>query len=101
MLLPSLACQNQVWVMAANAVGPHSLDGLDYCGGSGICAPSGINMIKGSDTKEELLILHNIDIAHEVEAERKDYCYIYDFRNDYRDLEVLNNSTRNLKEQNL
>ena len=101
MLLPSLACQNQVWVMAANAVGPHSLDGLDYCGGSGICAPSGINMIKGSDTKEELLILHNIDIAHEVEAERKDYCYIDDFRNNNRDLEVLNNSTRNLKEQNL
>jgi len=101
MILPTLAFQNQVWVMAANAVGPHSLDGLDYCGGSGIWAPSGINMIKGSDTEEELLILHNIDIVQEVEAERKDYCYIDDFRNIYRELEGLNNSARNLKEQNL
>ncbi|WP_299983758.1 carbon-nitrogen hydrolase family protein [Desulfobacula sp.] len=72
LMLPALAFQNQVWVMAANAVGPHSLDGLDYCGSSGIWAPSGINMLKGSDTKEELLILHNIDMVHEVEAERND-----------------------------
>ncbi len=101
MILPTLAFQNQVWVMASNAVGPHSLDGLDYCGGSGIWAPSGINMIKGSDTKEELLILHNIDMIHEVETERKDYCYIDDFRNNYPELEELNTSTRNLKKQNL
>jgi len=101
MLLPSMACQNQVWVMASNAVGPHSLEGLDYCGGSGIWAPSGINMLKGSDTKEELLILHNIDIVQEVEAERKNYCYIDDFRNIYRELEGLSTGTRNLKKQNL
>ncbi len=66
MILPTLAFQNQVWVMAANAVGPHSLEGIDFCGGSGIWAPSGINMLKGSYTKEELLILHNIDIVHEI-----------------------------------
>jgi predicted amidohydrolase len=84
MILPSLAGQNQVWVMAANAVGQHSQEGLEYCGGSGIWAPSGINMLKGSDTEEELLILHNIDIVHEVEAERKDYCYIDDFKDLYR-----------------
>jgi len=84
-VLPALACHNQVWVMAANAVGQqHSLGGLDYCGNSGIWAPSGINMIKGSDTKEELLILHNIGIVHEVEAERKDFCYIDDFTDLYR-----------------
>ena len=71
-ILPTLAFQNQVWVMAANAVGPHSLEGIEYCGSSGIWAPSGINMIKGSDTKEELLILQNIDMIHEVEAERND-----------------------------
>ena len=78
LILPTLAFQNQVWIMAANAVGPHSIKGLDYCGCSGIWAPSGINMIKGSDIKEELLILHNIDMIHEVEEERKDYCYIDD-----------------------
>ncbi len=73
LILPAMAFQNQAWVMAANAVGPHSLKGIDYCGGSGIWAPSGINMVKGSDTKEELLILHNIDIVHENEKEK----YIY------------------------
>ncbi len=83
--------------MAANTVWPHSLDGLDYCGGSGIWAPSGINMVKGSDTKEELLILHNIDIVHEFKAERKDYCYIDAFRNICRELEGLNTSTKNLE----
>ncbi len=72
MIMPTLAFQNQVWVMAANAVGEHSLEGLEYCGGSGIWAPSGINMLIGSDIKEELLILHNIDIIHEVKAERND-----------------------------
>lgn len=72
MIMPTLAFQNQVWIMAANAVGLHSLEGIEYCGGSGIWAPSGINMLKGSDTKEELLILHNIDMIHEVEAERND-----------------------------
>ncbi len=70
LILPALAFQNQVWVMAANAVGPHSLEGIDYCGCSGIWAPSGINMIKGSDIKEEFLILHNIDMVHEVNKER-------------------------------
>lgn len=72
MIMPTIAFQNQVWVMAANAVGPHSLEGINYCGGSGIWAPSGINMLTGSDTKEELLILHNIDMIHEVEAEKND-----------------------------
>ena len=83
--------------MAANAVGPHSLDGLDYCGCSGIWAPSGINMIKGSECEEQLLILHNIDIVKEIEAERKDYCHIEDFKNIYKKLEGLNTSTRNFK----
>jgi len=56
-----------------------SREGLEYCGGSGIWAPSGINMVKRSDTEEELLILQNIDIVHEIEAERKDYCNIFEF----------------------
>lgn len=75
MFLPSLAFQHQVWVTAANLVGPHSLDGLDYSGGSGIWAPSGIEMIKGSDKKEVLLILQNIDMVQEINAERKDFWY--------------------------
>jgi predicted amidohydrolase len=70
--LPALAFQNQTWVMAANAVGQHSLEGVDYCGGSGIWAPSGINMLKASESKEELLILHNINIMNEIKAERRE-----------------------------
>ncbi|MCD4742842.1 MAG: carbon-nitrogen hydrolase family protein [Desulfobacteraceae bacterium] len=70
LILPTLAFQNRVWVMAANAVGPHSIAGVEYCGGSGIWAPSGINILKGSNTKEELLILHNIDMIRELKAER-------------------------------
>jgi predicted amidohydrolase len=73
LILPALAFQSQAWIMAANAVGPHSLEGIDYCGGSGIWAPSGINMLKGSDTEEELLILHNIDIVHENKKEKYKY----------------------------
>lgn len=79
-MLPALACNNQIWVMAANAVGPHSLEGLDYCGSSGIWAPSGINVIKGSDTEEELLLLHNINIVHEIESEKKEFCFTNDFK---------------------
>jgi predicted amidohydrolase len=74
-MMQALACQNQVWVMAANAVGPHTEKGLDYCGSSGIWAPSGINMIKGSDTEEELLILHNIDMIQEIATEKKEFCF--------------------------
>jgi len=76
----ALASQNQAWVIAANAVGPHSIEGLDYCGSSGVWAPSGINMIKASDSKEELLILHNIDITCEVNAEKKEFWFTDDFK---------------------
>lgn len=93
-LLPSLAFQYQVWVVAANAVGPHSLDGLDYCGKSGIWAPSGITMIQGSDSEEELLILHNIALNEEISTERDTFCYLDDFRQIYRELQGLNTNTR-------
>lgn len=92
--LPSLAFQHQVWVVAANAVGSHSLEGLDYCGRSGIWAPSGINMIQGSDSDEELLILHNIALKEDIAAERESFCYLDDFRQIYRELKGFNTSTR-------
>ncbi len=74
-MIQALAGQNQAWVLAANAVGPHAIKGLDYCGSSGVWAPSGINMIKASDTKDELLILHNIDIIQEIKSEKKEFCF--------------------------
>ena len=77
-MIQALAGQNQAWVLAANAVGPHAVKGLDYCGNSGVWAPSGINLIKASDVEDELLILHNIDIIQEVKAEKKDFCFTDD-----------------------
>ncbi len=74
----ALAAQNQAWVMGANAVGPHTIQGVDYCGSSGVWAPSGINLMKASDTEEELLILHNIDIQKEVEKEKEEFSYTDD-----------------------
>lgn len=80
MIITAIALQNQIWVMAANAVGSHSIDELNFCGCSGIWAPSGINQIKGSDIKEELIILHHIDMIGENMKERMEYDYTEDFR---------------------
>ncbi len=93
-ILPTLAFQHQVWVVAANAVGPHSHEGLDFCGRSGIWAPSGINLLQGSDSQEELLILHNIAIQEEIAAEQAAYSHGEDFRQIYRQVAGLNTSTR-------
>ncbi len=79
-IIQALAIQNQAWVLAANAVGPHAIEGLDYCGSSGVWAPSGINMIKASSIEEELLILHDIDIIQEVQAEKKDFFFSDDLK---------------------
>ncbi len=79
MILPALAAQNQIWVMAANSVGPHSIKGLNYCGRSGIWAPSGINMILGSDSEDQLLILHNIAIQEALSNERDSFGVLKDF----------------------
>lgn len=80
MLVPALATQYQIWVMAANGVGPRSIPGTDYCGRSGIWAPSGINMILGSDREEELLVLGNIDIRGALDMERADFGCVKDYR---------------------
>ena len=53
---------NQVWTFACNAVGTHGVSGVTFWGGSGIWAPSGLNLIQASHINEELLIVHNLDI---------------------------------------
>ncbi len=79
MILPALAAQNQIWIMASNSVGPHSIKDLDYCGRSGIWAPSGINMILGSDSEDQLLILHNIAIQGTLSNERDPFGVLRDY----------------------
>ena len=77
-LLPALAYQYQVWLLAANAVGPHAEAGSDYCGCSGIWAPSGLELMKGSDSRESLLILKNMDIRRALDIERLSFsCVAY------------------------
>ncbi len=78
-ILPALAAQNQIWIMAANSVGTHSVKCLNYCGRSGIWAPSGINMILGSDSEDQLLILHNITIQEALSSEREPFGVLKDY----------------------
>lgn len=73
MLLPALATQYQVWVLAANGVGPHAIPGTDYCGGSGIWAPSGLSLMAGSDRQEELLVARGLDIRAGLDMERASF----------------------------
>jgi predicted amidohydrolase len=84
MVMPSHSATNQVWTIACNAVGVHGISGARFWGGSGIWAPSGIKLIQGSHFEEELLIVHNLDIAGQRKIELDDFNYAVDFEAIYR-----------------
>jgi len=83
-LLPARAATNQIWIIACNAVGRHGITGAEFWGGSGIWAPSGLNLLRASHVNEELLIIHNVDIRGQRERERDDFNYALDFGDIYR-----------------
>lgn len=83
----STAATNQVWSIACNAVGTHGVSGAKFWGGSGIWAPSGLPLVQASRTSEELLIVHNIDLKGQTQAERDDFDYSIDFASIYRPIE--------------
>ncbi len=85
-VIPAASATNQVWTFACNAVGEHGITGARFCGGSGIWAPSGLCLIQASRTHEELLIVHNLDIAGARDAEQDDFDYAVDFKEIYRPL---------------
>ncbi len=85
-VIPAASATNQVWTFACNAVGTHGITGARFCGGSGIWAPSGLCLLQASRTHEELLIVHNIDIAGARDAEQDDFDYALDFKEIYRPL---------------
>jgi len=87
MLLSARAATNQVWVIACNAVGRHGISGATFAGGSGLWAPSGLNLLKASRVNEELLIIHNVDIQGQREIEKDDFNYALDFGEIYRPVE--------------
>jgi len=74
----------RIWTIACNAVGRHSISGAYFWGGSGIWAPSGMKLLQASHSNEELLIVHNLNIHGERQAERLDIDYGMDFRAIYK-----------------
>jgi predicted amidohydrolase len=93
-VIASSSAINQVWTIACNAVGRHGITGVPFWGGSGIWAPSGIPLIRGSNFNEELLIVHNLDIKGARKAEQEDFNYAVDFREIYRPLGASRGFTR-------
>lgn len=95
-VMPASSATNQVWTIACNAVGGHGISGAPFWGGSGIWAPSGMCLIQASRVNEELLIVHNVDIAGAQDAEKDDFDYAFDFKQIYRPLEGGKTFTRDV-----
>lgn len=93
-VLPAAAAMNQVWIIACNAVGEHSLSGAHFWGGSGLWAPSGLKLLQASNIHEELLIIHNVDITGQKALEKDDFNYAFDFSSVYRPIEGKRAFTR-------
>jgi predicted amidohydrolase len=86
--LAASSAQNQVWTIACNAVGKHGVTGIEFWGGSGVWAPSGIPLVQASHVHEELLVVHNLDIRGAREFELADFNYGFDFREVYRPIDA-------------
>jgi predicted amidohydrolase len=95
-VMRAASATNQIWTIACNAVGHHGVTGVPFWGGSGIWAPSGICLIQASHVNEELVIVHNVDIAGARDAEKDDFDYAFDFKQIYRPLEDGSTFTRDL-----
>lgn len=96
MVLPASAAITQTWVIACNAVGRHPISGAGFWGGSGVWAPSGLCLIQASNVNEELVIVHNLDIAGARATEHEDYDYAIDFNAIYRRMEGSRAFTRSV-----
>jgi predicted amidohydrolase len=79
----SKAAYNQVWSLGANMVGRHAVTGDYFWGGSGIWAPSGMNIVQASNITEELILVRNVDIKGQRYKERDDFNYQIDFARFY------------------
>jgi predicted amidohydrolase len=95
-VIPASSATNQFWTIACNAVGNHGVSGVPFWGGSGIWAPSGICLIQASHVREELVIVHNVDIEGGRDAEKDDFDYAFDFKQVFRPLEGGSTFTRDV-----
>ncbi len=82
----SKAAYNQVWSLAANAVGPHAMSHAYFWGGSGIWAPSGMSLVQASNITPELVLIHNLDIKGQRRLERDAFDYKIDFEQFYKEV---------------
>lgn len=94
LMAASQAAFNQVWVIASNAVGHQEPGDYTFWGGSGFWAPSGLRLFHCSNSREELLVVENLDIRGEVRFEHDDFYYFDDFREVYSPVEGKRTFTR-------
>jgi predicted amidohydrolase len=95
-VLAASAAITQTWVIACNAVGRHAVSGAEFWGGSGVWAPSGLCLVQASHQNEELLVVHNLDIAGARKTEHEDFEYAIDFSEVYRPVEGSHSFTRHV-----
>ncbi|NIO07863.1 MAG: carbon-nitrogen hydrolase family protein [Deltaproteobacteria bacterium] len=94
LMMASTAAKHQIWIVACNAVGMHGVSGVNFWGGSGVWAPSGLCLAQASRVHEELLIVHNLDIKTHREFEKDDFNYALDFTSIYRPVQGKRTFTR-------
>ncbi|ACB85322.1 carbon-nitrogen hydrolase family protein [Natranaerobius thermophilus] len=92
----SKAAYNQVFSLAANAVGRHEISDVYFWGGSGIWAPSGMQLLQASNINEELLIIKNLDIRGQKFKEKDDFNYMIDFERFYNGIKDQGSYTKYL-----
>lgn len=90
----SKAAYNQIWSLGVNWVGVHQKSKEYFWGGSGVWAPSGMQLLKASNLKEELLIIRNVDIKRQRAKEQDDFNYRIEFESFYRHMDNPAKSTR-------
>ena len=78
------AATNQVWMIAANAVGFQEKGGYQFWGGSGVWAPSGMKIVEASHDTEELVIVRNLQITEGIQSEQEKFSYDDDFKKVYK-----------------
>ncbi len=92
----SKAAYNQVFSLAANMVGRHDISDVYFWGGSGVWAPSGIQLLQASNINEELLIIRNLDLKGQRFKEKDDFNYMIDFEKFYNGIKDQGSYTKYL-----
>lgn len=88
------AAFNQVWIIASNAAGTQKRGDYEFWGGSGVWAPSGLELIQASNDSEELIVIHNVDIKGQTDYEHNDFFYYDDFIKIYNPIKGRRTFTR-------